>query len=210
MLKKIFHHVLTMMAALTLSVAVLPAYAAAEAGNTGDAAIHEQLRALLHNVESAVNAQEYDQLAQYFDPKMYVTPSNQETLTAPDQIKPYFEKWFGPGRFLKSVHMTLTADALTQLNAAKDEGVAFGSGLEKYVLSDGRSYDIPTRWTATVIKEADGQWRIATLHIGVDFTDNPLFNQVKAAVWRYSAIGTAAGLLVGFMLGWLLMRRRRG
>lgn len=203
MLKSIFRNTLMVLALLA---AALSAQAQAD---TADEAIHEQLRTLLHQVEQAVNTQHYDQLAGYFDPKMHVTPSNQEVMSAPEQINAYFNKWFGPGRFIQSVQMTLTADALTELNAAKDQGIVLGSGLEKYVLTDGRRYEIPTRWTATVAKGADGQWRIATLHIGVDFTDNPLFNEVKAAVWRFAAIGAGAGLLVGLALGWLLMRRRR-
>jgi ketosteroid isomerase-like protein len=137
-----------------------------------------------------------------------VTPITQEVLSSPAQIKPYFEKWFGPGGLLKSLQMTLTADDLTELNAAKDQGIVYGSGLEQYALSDGRYYDFSTRWTATVIKGADGQWRIGTLHIGVDFSDNPLLNDVKATVWRFTAIGTVAGLLVGLVLGWLVFRRR--
>jgi ketosteroid isomerase-like protein len=202
MLKRIFH--------IALSAMLLWGTAfCAQAADANDQATHEQLRALLHNVEQAVNTQQYGQLAQYFDPKMHVTPSNQETLSSPEQIKPYFDKWFGPGRFLKSVQMTMTADALTELNAAKDEGVVVGSGLEKYALSDGRHYDLPTRWTATVVKGQDGQWRMLTLHLGVDFTDNPLFNEVKAAVWRFAIYGAVAGLLVGLILGWLLTRRRR-
>ena len=204
MLKSIFRGAL-MMAALLLAVSALPA----QTMDADDAAIHEQLRALLRNVQQAVNTRKYDELAQYFDPKMHVTPSNQEVLSSPDQIKPYFEKWFGPGHFLKSLEMTLTADALTELNAAKDSGVVFGTGLEKYELSDGRHYVISSRWSATVVKGADSQWRIKTLHIGVDFTDNPLFNEVKAALPRFAIYGALAGLLAGLLLGWLLTRRRR-
>ena len=202
MLKRIFRNAL-------MAVLLLAAIVPVQTANAADEAIHEQLRALLHNVEKAVNAQQYDQLAQYFVPKMHVTPSNQEVLSSPDQIKPYFEKWFGPGRFLKSLQMTLTADALTELDAARGVGIVVGSGREQYVLSDGRHYDIPTRWTATVAKGTNGQWRIATLHIGVDFTDNPLFNEVKAALWRFTAFGSVAGLLIGVAVGWLLFRRRQ-
>ena len=203
MLKSIFRGIL--MALLLLAASTL----FAQTMDAGDQAIHEQLRALLQNVQQAVNARQYDRLAQYFDPKMHVTPSNQEVLSSPDQIKPYFDKWFGPGRFLKSLDMTLKADALTELNAARDAGIVFGTGMEKYELSDGRRYDVPSRWTATVVKGDDGQWRIKTLHIGVDFTDNPLFNEVKAALPRFAIYGAAAGLLAGLLVGWLVTRRRR-
>jgi ketosteroid isomerase-like protein len=204
MLKNIFRIIFL----VSLLAANLSAQAADASAETGDEAIHEQLRALLHNIETAVNAQQYDQLALYFDAKTHVTPSNQETLSAPDQLKPYFDKWFGPGRFLKSIQMTLTADNLTELNAAKDFGIVTGSSFEKYVLTDGRHYDLPTRWTATVAKGADGQWRISTLHIGVDFTDNPLLNEAKAAITQFAVIGVAGGLIIGIILGWLLGRRR--
>jgi hypothetical protein len=55
----------------------------------------------------------------------------------------------------------------------------------------------------------DGKWRISTLHIGVDFTDNSILNEAKAAIGRYAAIGAAAGLLAGLILGWLVFRRKK-
>jgi ketosteroid isomerase-like protein len=178
-------------------------------GDADDAAIHGQLRALLRGVEDAVNAHDYDKLPQYFGAKMHVVTIAQEVLTAPDQIKPYFESWFGPGKYLVDLKMSLTADALTELNAARDFGIVFGKGLEKYDLADGRHYDFPTRWTATAGKGDDGRWRILTLHIGTNFYENPLVADLQAAVNRYAMIGGAAGLLAGLALGGLLFRRKK-
>ena len=69
--------------------------------------------------------------------------------------------------------MKLEADALTEFYADKTIGVVRGSGEEDYVLSDTRFFPMKTRWTATVIKDTDGKWRILTLHIGTNFLDNP-------------------------------------
>ncbi|MDR2187834.1 MAG: hypothetical protein LBE62_07235 [Azonexus sp.] len=181
----------------------------AAATAVSDEAIHEELRALLRGLEAAVNAHDYDKLPQYFDTKMHVVTITQEVLTAHEQIKPYFENWFGPGKFLKDLKMSLTADALTELNANRDFGIVFGTGLEKYDLADGRHYDFPTRWTATVGKGDDGRWRILTLHIGTSFYENPLVADLQAAVPRYAWGGGVAGLFAGLILGWLLFRRKK-
>ena len=54
-----------------------------------------------------------------------------------------------------------------------------------------------TRWTATVIKEPDGKWRILALHIGANFYSNPIFDAVKESTKYYAAGGLAIGLFLG-------------
>jgi hypothetical protein len=50
----------------------------------------------------------------------------------------------------------LTADALTELSPDKTWGLVRGSGTEDYILADGRSFPMKTRWTATVVKNPEG------------------------------------------------------
>ena len=173
-----------------------------------DQATHEALRGVLQGVEQAVNTQRYGDLAQYFDKDMRVTTIDQEVLTSRKDIVPYFEHWFGPGGYLKSLHMTLTADAPTRLGPGKRFGTVTGSGLEQYGLADGRHFDMKTRWTATVVRDDDGKWRILTLHIGTNFLDNPILAKAESALVYFAAGGVAVGLVLGMLIMWLWRRRR--
>ena len=174
-----------------------------------DHVIHEELRGLLHGIEKAINSEKYADLEQYFDEKLRVTTINQEVILSRPGITTYFNKWFGPGGYLKKLQITLKPDALTELYGDKSFGIVRGAGEEKYVLSDGRHFDMSTRWTATVIKEPNGQWRILALHIGTNFLDNPILSKAEASL-IYAGVG---GLIVGIILGgaaiFIIMRRKK-
>jgi membrane associated rhomboid family serine protease len=66
-----------------------------------------------------------------------------------------------------------------------------------------------TRWTATVVKDTDGQWRILALHIGTNFLDNPILNVAESALKNFAIAGALAGLIIGWLLTFLYMRRRK-
>lgn len=170
-----------------------------------NAEIHNELRALLQGIEKAVNEERYGDLAPFFHKNLRVTTINQETISSREEIATYFKKWFGPGGYLKKVNMKLNADALTELYANNTIGIVRGSGEEDYVLSDSRYYPMKTRWTATVIKDDDGKWRILSLHIGTNFLDNPILSEVEGTV-KYSFI---AGLIIGILILSIIMLLRK-
>jgi hypothetical protein len=192
-----------------LSCLFLLVSGAALAAEEPDHTIHEELRALLGGMQQAINSGKYENLAPYFAEKMRVTTINQETLSSRPDIVTYFNHWFGPGGYLKSVEMKLSADALTELYADKTMGVVRGDGQERYALADGRHFDMKTRWTATVIKDTDGKWRILALHIGTNFLDNPILAKAEnALVWGIGG-GIAGGLILGVLFGYWNWGRRR-
>jgi ketosteroid isomerase-like protein len=199
MTKSVFRSLLTACLLLTL-----PILAAEEP----DHEIHQELRAILTTVQSAVNSGNYDAMLPVLSKDIRATTITQETMSGPAEVSAYFKKWFGPGGFLKKLDMTLNADALTELSPDKTWGVVRGSGVERYTLSDGRRYDMPTRWTATVVKEADGKWRLRTIHFGSNFLDNPILTEAKQAVVKYAAIAGVIGLLLGALSGFVLGRRK--
>lgn len=189
----------------SLLLIIAPVLAAQEA----DQEIHEELRGLLSGIETAINAEKYADLAQYFHEDLRITTINQEVMSSRADIEPYFELWFGEGGYLKKLDMKLEADALTEFYADKTVGVVRGSGDEDYVLSDTRFFPMKTRWTATVIKDTDGKWRILTLHIGTNFLDNPILSMAENSVKKAGITGAIVGLLVGLLVGFLLWRRKR-
>lgn len=184
------------------------AYAAEDSINSE---IHQDLRALLTGVETAVNSEKYADLKPFFDEKLRVTTINQQVISTPDGIDAYFKDWFGKGGYLKKLDIKLTPDALTQLYgdpANPSWGLVYGAGTENYQLVDGRNLAMKTRWTATVVKEPDGKWRILALHIGANFYDNPIFAAVKSSTKYYAAGGLTVGLLLG-VLGMVFLRRKK-
>ena len=182
----------------------LPLYAAEEA----DHEIHQELRGILTTVQTAINSGNYDAMLPVLSKDIRATTITQEVMSGHEQVSAYFKHWFRPGGFLKKLDMTFTADALTELSPDKTWGVVRGSGMERYTLADGRQYDMPTRWTATVVKEADGKWRLRTIHFGTNFLDNPILTEAKRAVAKYAAVAGGGGLVLGLLLGFLLGRRK--
>jgi len=182
----------------------LPAYAIQEP----DHEIHQELRAILATVEKSINAGDYDALLPVVSRDIRATPINQEVLSSPQEVSAYFKRWFGPGGFLKKLEMKFEADALAELSADKTWALGRGSGIEHYTLSDGRQYDLKTRWTATMAKEDDGKWRLRAIHIGTDFLDNPILADAKAAVRKFALAAAAGGLVVGGALAFFFCRRK--
>jgi len=173
-----------------------------------DHEIHQELRGILTTVQEAINSGNYDSMLPVISNDIRATTITQETMSGHQEVSAYFKNWFGPGRKLKKLNMRLNADALTELSPDKTWGVVRGSAVETYTLNDGRSYPMKTRWTATVVKEADGKWRLRTIHFGTNFLDNPILDEAAAAAKKYSMLAGIGGLLAGLLLGFLLGRRK--
>jgi ketosteroid isomerase-like protein len=175
-----------------------------------DHAIHEELRAVTKQLTTAINSGRFDDMLPVLSEQIRATPINQEYLASRAEVSAYFKKWFGSGGYLKKLDIELLPDALTELSADKTWGVVWGKGVEKYVLSDGRPFEMHTRWTATVVKENDGHWRLRTIHIGTNFLDNPILTAAEHAIGKAAAVGGAIGLLLGVLGTWLVMRKKKG
>jgi ketosteroid isomerase-like protein len=198
MLKKLFF-------CLSLICATSMAFAAEEP----DHAIHEELRGVLRTIESAVNSGEYDKMLPVLSEQVRGTLVNQEFIPNKSEVIPFFTKWFGEGGDIAKLEMDLTADRLTELAADKSWGIVTGDGVEKYTLSDGRPREFHTRWTATLVKEADDRWRLRAIHMGTSFLDNPFLAEVEQAAKSMTMAGAGGGLLVGLLIGWLLGCRKK-
>jgi ketosteroid isomerase-like protein len=187
-----------------LAGATLPAF-----GQEADQAIHDELRGVLTQIESAINSGDYDKMLPVLSERIRATPINQEFLASRSDVSAYFKKWFGPTGYLKKLDIQLAADAKTELSADKTWGTVWGRGVEKYILRDGRPYDLQTRWTATVAKEDDGHWRVRSMHIGTNFLDNPILSEAEAAIGKAAVGAGFGGLLIGGLLGWFVARKKK-
>ncbi len=172
-----------------------------------DHEIHQELRNVLAVVQNAINSGNYDAMLPVISNDVRATTITQEVMSNHAEVSNYFKHWFGPGGFLRKLDMHFNADALTELSADKSWGLVRGSGIETYTLSDGRIYPMKTRWTAVLVKESDGKWRLRAIHIGTNFLDNPILDDAKKAVVRYAAIAGVAGLVLGLIIGFVIKKR---
>jgi hypothetical protein len=174
-----------------------------------DHAIHEELRGLVQGIEQAINTEKYAELQPFFHEKMRVTTINQEVIFSRPEIVTYFNKWFGPEGRLKKLHISLTPDALTELYGNNTFGIVRGSGVENYILANGSENEMKTRWTATVIKDTDGKWRILTLHIGTSFLDNPILTKAEASLLYFAGGGLVIGLLLSGLICFIVCKLKK-
>ena len=174
-----------------------------------DHAIHEELRGLLLEVVTAMNSGQYDKMLPYLTDDVEATSITQEVMTGRTEISKYFQEWFGPTGYMRSMQMKLDADKLTELSPDKSWGLVRGKALEHYEAKDGDLFDFSTRWTAVMVRSNDGKWRIRAIHFGTNHLDNPVLTKVRNTLTRYGVIGAIATLILGLLVGWWIGRRAR-
>ncbi|MDR2113632.1 MAG: hypothetical protein LBQ62_11155 [Candidatus Accumulibacter sp.] len=171
--------------------------------------VHEELRGVLKVIESAINSGDYDKMLPVLSEQIRATPVNQEFLGSHGEVSRYFAKWFGKEGYLSKLEIRFTPDALTELSADQSWGLVTGRGVEKYILRDGRPYELHTRWTATMAKEGDGRWRVRGIHVGTDFLNNPILTEAEQSLAKVAAGSLGGGVLAGLAIAWLIGRRKK-
>jgi len=181
---------------------------AALAQAPSDAADHDALRRLKTDVLDAINARDLGKVDTLLHKPFMTTVITQDSFSEVGKLKSYFDDLF-TRKFLriKSITMQAEADELARIYRGATFAVARGTTRERYELADGRSFDMPGRWTAVAVKD-NGQWQLLAVHSGTNFLDNPVLNTIEKSTVHFGAGGAAAGAVVGFGLGYLLCRRR--
>ncbi len=168
---------------------------------------HAALRALRDRVATAIDQQDIKTLASSFTKEFIFTSVNQTPVTSETQMQALFDEMFhSPKAILRSLKTDPQADILTRF-IDTNTGICYGSSRDTYTLRSGEVVQMNVRWTATVVKE-NGQWKIATAHVGTDFLNNPVIDRVSS-LWKRIAVGTGlGGLLLGVLFGVIFFRRR--
>jgi len=168
---------------------------------------HDELRALLKIFTQAFNTRQIAPLEPYLHKNFSVTMVNQDLVTKPGEITAYLDKQFNaPGARLQDVKIQPEADILTEFYEGRI-GVNRGGSTDTYVLKDGRSFTLKTRWSGAAIYQ-DGKWKVLTAHIGLNPLENPIIDALDSLKWIWAAVAAAIGLAVG-VLGTLLAKRRK-
>jgi ketosteroid isomerase-like protein len=173
-----------------------------------DHAIHEELRGVLREVVTAISSGQYDRVLPHLTPDVEVTSVTQEVMSSRGDVAKYFQEWFGPTGYMRSMKMTLEPDRLTELSPDKSWGLVRGRALEHYEAKDGDQFDFVERWTAVMVRGDDARWRVRAIHFGTNHLDNPVLTKVQRTLLRYLYIAAAVCLALGLAMGWWLGRRR--
>jgi ketosteroid isomerase-like protein len=194
--------------ALAIAFCVLLAGRPLLAQPASQAADQEALRKLKTDVVNAINARDVQRIDTMLHKPFMSTLISQDSFNDVNRLKAYFDDLF-TRRFLRINKLTMEAEAdePSQIYTGTF-AVARGSTKEVYELGDGRTFTIPGRWTATTIKNG-GQWKILAVHTGVNFIDNPVINAIEKSTSYFAAGGVAVGLVIGFLLGFFVRRKRR-
>jgi ketosteroid isomerase-like protein len=167
-------------------------------------ATHNELRAMRAGLMDAVNKGDMDRELTYLATNVVITWHDATVSRGREGVRDYYNRMVnGPNKVVADFHAEVKVDELTILYG-ENTGIAFGSSVEHFKLTNGKSFDLKGRWTVTLIKE-DGKWLIASLHVSTNIFDNVMLDAVKQFAYRAMAIVALAGLI----LGWLIGRRRK-
>ena len=162
---------------------------------------HAQLRALRDDLVDAMNKKDLNRLLSHLHPDVVVTWQNAEVSRKPEGVRTYIARMLdGPNSVVETFSTAPTVDELTILYGG-DAGVAFGSSRDSFRLRSGQTFDLTSRWTATVVNDG-GSWKIAAFHSSASLFDNPLL----AAAQRWAMTGAVVALVAGFGIGFLISR----
>lgn len=168
---------------------------------------HDELRALLKTFTQAFNSRQIAPLEPHLHKNFSITMVNQDLVTKPGELTAYLDKQFtAPGSILKDVKIQPETDILTEFYEGRI-GVNRGSSTDTYVLKDGRSIILKTRWSGAAIYE-DGKWKALVAHIGVNPLDNPIVDAMDSLKWIWGGGGALLGLIVG-VLATMLLRKKK-
>ncbi len=166
-----------------------------------DEASHKALREMRDTVVNALNRGDMEAVIPYLHKNIVFTAMNGEVCRGQDAVRAYFNRMMKEnGHIVEGLHVNPVVDHLTDLYGST--GVAYGSSVDHYKLTNGQEFEIKARWSATMVKE-NGNWQIAGFQSAANVFDNPLLNKAKSSLYW----GAGGAGLIGLVLGLLIGRR---
>ena len=174
-------------------------------------ATHDELRAVREGMLEAIKTKDSAALLAHLHPDVVLTVLDDRSLTVVrkhEGVRDYLTRLFtGPKAGVKVFQPALTMDEQTILHG-DETGIAFGSSSDHYVLADNSEFDVPTRWSATLVRH-EGKWKIANLQVSSNPFDNPVVTSLTRKLYWFAGGGAAGGFLLGMLVMSLLGRARK-
>ncbi len=170
----------------------------------------DHLRAAL---KEAYAKGDIDAIARYLHPDVVIVFPDGSILKGPDAFREYYKRMMtAPNHRVVSYSADPQVESRTVHN---DVGLSYGYMNDKYVLNDGRSFALNSRFTVTVFRSPDGPtdtdgWMVCSFHSSADAFDNPIVTMVATGVfWRAGIGGVVTGIVLGSIVGIIFARRRK-
>jgi ketosteroid isomerase-like protein len=174
----------------------------------GEDPSHQELRALRDDLVDAVSKQDMPRLLSHLHPNVVVTWQNAEVSRGHDGVRAYLTRMMsGDQRIVDRFTTKVDVDELTILYGG-DTGIAFGRSQDQFELHNGPTFELASRWTATLVKEG-GAWKIAAFHASTNLFDNPVLRMLRQSIVWTTVTAGVAGLAIGVAIMWFVGRRRR-
>ena len=152
------------------------------------------------------NKGDMNRLLSHLDPDIVTTWQNGEVCRGPEGVRAYYQKMMtGDKRVVARLNTNPTID---DRHIYGDWAVSWGNLHDDYLLTDGRTFKLDSRFTATIARRGE-EWKVTSFHASVNAFDNPILG--IAARRGATAAGATAGiiaLILGVALGFVLGRRR--
>lgn len=192
---------------LLLCIVCYAAIPAAYATDDPHAQDRATMRALLSDIETAMNSKNFDIAMKHLDQNVVITYLTADVTVGPEQARDYYNKMIGgPNAMIKGFRTKgeVSAPATFYDNTA----VAYGTTAETYSFADGVDFDFKGHWTATLHKNND-DWKIVALHFSTSITDNPLLNNATHYTRVVGIFAFVIGVALTLVAMWLVRKRRR-
>jgi ketosteroid isomerase-like protein len=169
---------------------------------------HVELRALRDDLLDAFKKKDIDRMLSHLTDNIVITLQNGETLHGRDAVRAFHERMSGGNQpQVELMNSDFKVDELSTLYG-DNTAVASGSMDDHFKMRTGMSFDLHSRWTATLVKPAD-QWKLAAFQISTNMFDNGVSQlQIQWASVKMGGFGLAAGLLCGAIAGIVWQRRK--
>lgn len=159
----------------------------------------KQLRAILSDVEQALNDQDLNAALKHMHQNVLVTYYNAEVSTGHEDALEFYSRMIASSNAVVKEYSSkaeVDAPAIFYENIA----VAYGKSIEKYKLAGGLEFDLLGRWTATILKQ-NNQWKIIALHFSANLFENDLLDNANRMNWIVGAIMFVIGGVLMLVVG---------
>jgi ketosteroid isomerase-like protein len=170
----------------------------------------QALLKILHNVESAINAQDVEGILAQMSPDCTVTWWNAEISRGHDDIRAYYERMVkGEGRIISKYTTQAKLGAHARfVGSGADVALADGTMEDEFFPIIRGPFKLNSRWSATASKSS-GEWKIVSLHLSSNVFTNSLISELTRALWITGSVALIAGGLAGWFLGRRLKARQQ-
>jgi ketosteroid isomerase-like protein len=168
----------------------------------------QALLKILHDVESAINAQDVEGILAQMSPDCTVTWWNAEISRGHDDIRAYYRRMMkDDGRLISKYTTQAKLGAHARfIGSGADVALADGTMEDEFFPIIRGPFKLNSRWSATAAKSG-GEWKIVSLHLSSNVFTNPLISELTRALWITGSVALIAGGLAGWFLGRRLKAR---